>query len=54
MAEYLTKIAHDSEFIHPAQLEKGWWERDDRFVYREPTVAPFIIGEDDVEDCIGR
>jgi len=33
MAEYLINLSEDPEYIHLVEKERGWWHRDDRFIY---------------------
>jgi dTDP-4-dehydrorhamnose reductase len=54
MAEYLTRLAEDPRYIHPAELKKGWWHQEDRFLCSDTTEGALIIGDDDLEDCINR
>lgn len=43
LADYLTSISGDAEYIHPAQSEKGWWHQEDRFIFDN---YPELIYED--------
>jgi dTDP-4-dehydrorhamnose reductase len=54
MAEYLTRLAEDPGYIHPAELERGWWHQEDRFLCADAIEDTIIIGDDDLEDCISR
>lgn len=33
MADYLKEISKNPDYIHPSEKQKGWWRRDDRFIY---------------------
>jgi dTDP-4-dehydrorhamnose reductase len=33
VAEYFIELSKDPEYIHPAEQEKGWWCREDRFIF---------------------
>lgn len=33
LAEYLLRLSGDPHYVHPAQSEKGWWHREDRFLF---------------------
>ena len=48
MADYLTRLSEDPDYIHPAEKEKGWWHREDRFVFDGYAEALLV---DDDEDC---
>jgi dTDP-4-dehydrorhamnose reductase len=49
MADYLIRLHEDPDYIHPAENEKGWWRRKDRFI---PELHhPHLPVEESVPDC---
>jgi dTDP-4-dehydrorhamnose reductase len=39
LAEYISQITKDPAYIHPAENQKGWWHRDDRFIFDKDEEA---------------
>ncbi len=44
MMRYLTQLAEDPDYVHPAQTEKGWWHQEDRFIF-DPIPEEELVGE---------
>lgn len=50
LADYLVRINEDPDFVHPAEQQKGWWHREDRFLfdrYMEEALANDSTSQDD-------
>lgn len=46
LAGYLTQLAKDPSYVHPATCERGWWHREHRFVFEK---SPEIVEDPDAE-----
>lgn len=33
LADYIMRLSSDPEFVHPATLQKGWWQEQSRFLF---------------------
>ena len=55
VAEYFTRLAKDPDYVHPAELEQGWWQQNDRFLISDEIESAVIVADDDLETaCIQR
>jgi dTDP-4-dehydrorhamnose reductase len=53
LADYLTRVAKDPDYIHPAENEPGWWHSEDRFIF-ERIEAELVEEETSTDDCGAR
>jgi dTDP-4-dehydrorhamnose reductase len=49
VAEYLANVIRDPDHLHPAQSQKGWWRREDRFIFERGDAE--LIEEKGGDDC---
>lgn len=46
LAEYLISLAEDPGFIHAAEEQQGWWQREERFIYDSGEVVSTDVPSD--------
>jgi dTDP-4-dehydrorhamnose reductase len=56
LAEFITKLSEDPFYVHPAMLQPGWWEEENRFLFDQAVWSQENAVEDPIlkEDCIER
>jgi dTDP-4-dehydrorhamnose reductase len=43
LADYITHLSTNRDYVHPAESEPGWWRRDDRFIDAIASASPDCV-----------
>jgi len=54
LGDYLTRLSADPHYIHPAEQDKGWWQREDRFLFDQYREEALVEDAASADDCTLR
>jgi dTDP-4-dehydrorhamnose reductase len=55
LADYLISLSEDPGYIHPAEEQKGWWHREDRFIFDGYSERELMVEDGEPgDDCATR